>query len=307
MNRTRAGHHLTNVSDAMTVESKVPEPTRADLPVTRLSGGGRRDDERAEYAAPAEHAVPEAGLLDEADEQAGHAHPADRDEDRDGGRRRRPRWFAITLIVLLGVVAVAVLTPLTVAARIWYQARQDETPRSDAIIVLGAAQYNGRPSPTLQWRLQHALNLYRKGVAGSIVTVGGKQPGDTYTEAAAGRRWLVERGGVPAAKVVAVPVGRDTLESMRAVGREFDRLGWRTGIIVTDPWHGLRSKRMAEDSGIKAAASPTRSGPSVQTRETQFHYIVRETGGYLSYVLFGKSVSVPSETIKTVPDQTRVP
>ncbi|GLZ11014.1 hypothetical protein Acsp04_12490 [Actinomadura sp. NBRC 104425] len=224
--------------------------------------------------------------------------------ERRGRRaRRRPRWFVITVSVVLGLLAVAVLTPLTVAWRVWYQARQDERPRSDAIIVLGAAQYNGVPSPTLQWRLQHALNLYRDGVAPVIVTVGGKQPGDNYTEADSGKRWLVDRGGVPADRVVSVPVGADTLESMKAVGAEYRRRGWRTGVIVTDPWHGLRSKRMASDNGIEAASSPTRSGPSVQTRDTQFHYIVRETGGYLSYVLFGKSVAVPSETIVTTPGQ----
>jgi len=85
---------------------------------------------------------------------------------------------------------------------------------------------------------------------------------------------------------------------MKAVGDRFKQLGLHSGVIVTDPPHGLRAKRMAEDNGIKAAASPTRSGPSVQTRDTQFHYIVRETGGYLSYIFFGKSLKTPSETIK---------
>lgn len=221
--------------------------------------------------------------------------------ERDGrGRRRRSRWVTVPVSVVAALLAIAVLTPLTVGARVWYQARQDERPRSDAIIVLGAAQYNGVPSPTLKWRLQHALDLYRDGVAPAIVTVGGKAPGDNYTEAAAGRTWLIEKGGVPAGKVFAVPVGRDTLESLRAAGREFDRHHWSSAVIVTDPWHGLRSKRMAEDQGIRAAASPTRSGPSVQTRGTQFNYIVRETGGYLSYVLLGKSVQVPDETAKRI-------
>jgi uncharacterized SAM-binding protein YcdF (DUF218 family) len=202
--------------------------------------------------------------------------------------------------ILCGLVAIVVLTPLTVGLRVWYQARQDERPRSDAIIVLGAAQYNGVPSPTLKWRLQHALDLYRDGVAPAIVTVGGKAPGDNYTEAGAGRTWLIEEGGAPASKVFAVPVGRDTLQSLKAVAEEFDRHHWASAVIVTDPWHGLRSKKMAEDQGIEAAASPTRSGPSVQTRDTQFHYIVRETGGYLSYVLLGKSIQVPRETIKRI-------
>jgi len=234
--------------------------------------------------------------------------PDDRDErprarGRGRGRRERHRrslWFTIPVSVLTGLIAIVILTPLTVGTRIWYQARQDERPRSDAIIVLGAAQYNGVPSPTLRWRLQHALDLYRAGVAPAIVTVGGKAPGDNFTEAESGRRWLIQRGGVPASKVIAVPVGRDTLESFEAVGKEYKRLHWSSGVIVTDPWHGLRSKRMAAANGIKAAVSPTRSGPSVQTRDTQFHYIVRETGGYLSYVLLGKSVKAPSETIKII-------
>ncbi|MES9541112.1 MULTISPECIES: YdcF family protein [unclassified Actinomadura] len=238
---------------------------------------------------------PEDDEADGPDERAGGPR-----RSRGRGRWRRSPWFRVPAGVLIGLLAVAVLTPLTVGARIWYQARQDERPRSDAIIVLGAAQYNGVPSPTLKWRLQHALELYRAGVAPAIVTVGGKAPGDNYTEAGAGRSWLIGKGGVPASKVFAVPVGRDTLESMKAVGKEFDRHHWSSGVIVTDPWHGLRSKKMAEDSGIKAAASPTRSGPSVQTRDTQFHYIVRETGGYLSYVLLGKSVQVPDETIKRI-------
>ncbi|KAB2345571.1 YdcF family protein [Actinomadura rudentiformis] len=229
------------------------------------------------------------------------------DDLPEGARRRReprPRWLVLTMSVVLGLLAIAVLTPLVVGWRVWYQARQDEHPKSDAIIVLGAAQYNGVPSPTLKWRLQHALNLYRAGVAPRIVTVGGKQPNDNFTEAGSGRRWLIEKGGVPADRVIAVGEGRDTLQSMKAVGREFKRLDLHSGVIVTDPWHGLRSKRMAEDNGIKAAASPTRSGPSVQTRDTQMQYIVRETGGYLSYVLLGKSWKPPSETIKgsTPPD-----
>ncbi|TDD89821.1 YdcF family protein [Actinomadura rubrisoli] len=236
---------------------------------------------------------------DEADEAEGRPRGRAR-KGRRAGRPRRSLWFVIPVSVVVGLIAIAVLTPLAVGTRIWYQARQDERPRSDAIIVLGAAQYNGVPSPTLKWRLQHALDLYRSGVAPAIVTVGGKAPGDAFTEADSGRRWLIQRGGVPAAKVVAVPVGRDTRESLRAVGKEYKRLHWSSGVIVTDPWHGLRSKRMAEDNGIKAAASPTRSGPSVQTRDTQLQYIVRETGGYLSYVLLGKSVKPPSETIKSI-------
>jgi uncharacterized SAM-binding protein YcdF (DUF218 family) len=204
------------------------------------------------------------------------------------GRPRHGRPVAWALRVFVVLLTVAVLTPLAVGLRVWYQARQDERPKSDAILVLGAAQYNGVPSPTLEWRLRHALTLYRDGVAPAIVTVGGKRAGDNFTEADAGRRWLVAKG-VPTGRVVSVPQGSDTLSSMKAVGARYRRLGWHSAVIVTDPWHGLRSKRMAEGNGIKAAASPTRSGPSVQTRDTQFRYIVRETGGYLWYVVVARA------------------
>jgi uncharacterized SAM-binding protein YcdF (DUF218 family) len=133
----------------------------------------------------------------------------------------------------------------------------------------------------------HALKLYDKGVAPAIVTVGGKRPGDNFTEAATGRRWLATHG-VPASKVVEVSTGYDTLTSLEAIGHRYRELKWHTAVIVTDPWHSLRSQAMAADNGIKAAVSPTRSGPSVQTRDTQFHYIVRETGGYLWYVTAGR-------------------
>ena len=208
--------------------------------------------------------------------------------DRGGQRLRRrggrARW---PLRVLLLVIALVVVVPLIVASRVWYAARQDSQPRSDAIIVLGAAQYNGRPSPTLEWRLVHALKLYNRGVAPAIVTVGGKRPGDTYTEAVAGRRWLAAHG-VPESRLVAVSAGYDTLTSLEAVGHRYRQLQWHSAVIVTDPWHSLRSRTMAADNGIHAAVSPTRSGPSVQTRDTQFHYIVRETGGYLWYVTAGR-------------------
>jgi uncharacterized SAM-binding protein YcdF (DUF218 family) len=189
---------------------------------------------------------------------------------------------------VLALLAVVILAPLAVAGRVWYDARQDSHPKSDAIIVLGAAQYNGRPSPTLEWRLVHALKLYRRGVAPAIVTVGGKRPGDRYTEATAGRRWLIDHG-IPESKLVAVSEGADTLTSLAAVGRAYKELDWRTAVIVTDPWHSLRSRTMAADNGIEAAVSPTRSGPSVQTRDTQFHYITRETGGYLWYITLGRA------------------
>ena len=123
-----------------------------------------------------------------------------------------------------------------------------------------------------------------------IVTVGGKKSGDQFTEAEAGRDYLAQ-AGVPGDALLAVPEGVDTLESMRAVAAEFDDRGWRTAVLVTDPWHAMRAERMAEDAGMEATSSPTRQGPAVQTRATQFRYILRETAAYLLYRGTGESVA----------------
>ena len=188
--------------------------------------------------------------------------------------------------ILAAIVLVPVLVFLGTAARVWWVARSDSHPRSDAIVVLGASQFDGRPSQVFQHRLDHALHLWEDGVAPRIVTVGGGRPGDRFTEAAAGQRYLQQHG---ATSVVAVPVGSDTLESLKAVDAEFEERGWTSAVIVTDPWHSLRSRRMAQDLGIEASTSPTRSGPAVATRGTEVRYIARETAAYLYYRLFHRS------------------
>ena len=154
--------------------------------------------------------------------------------------------------------------------------------------MLGSAQYNGRPSAVLRSRLNHALALYRTGVATRIITVGGNRSGDAYTEAGAGASYLREQG-VPASAVVTVGYGSDTLESMQMVAKVYASHGWRTAVLVTDPWHELRTEQMARDAGIDAVGSPTRSGPVVQTRQTELRYVVRETAAYLYYRIFHRS------------------
>jgi uncharacterized SAM-binding protein YcdF (DUF218 family) len=171
----------------------------------------------------------------------------------------------------------------SVPLRVWWTARQDQRPHSDVLLVLGASQYNGTPSPVLKARLAHALVLYQDRVASRIVTVGGKRPGDRFTEAASGKDWLVARG-VPAAAVVAVETGTDTLTSLQAVDAEMGRHRWHSAVIVTDPWHSFRSREMARHLGIRAATSPTRSGPVVQERYTEGRYVIRESGAYLSWM-----------------------
>jgi uncharacterized SAM-binding protein YcdF (DUF218 family) len=157
------------------------------------------------------------------------------------------------------------------------------------VVVLGAAQYDGTPSSIFAARLRHAEALYEEGVAPRIVTAGGSRSGDSFTEAEAGRRYLIDRG-VPAKDVVAVGEGTDTLGSLQAVAERAAKDGWSSALVVSDPWHSLRARTMARDSGLEAWTSPTRSGPVVQTRETQARYIVRETAALLFYRLTHASV-----------------
>ena len=192
--------------------------------------------------------------------------------------------------VLAAAVIAAFLVVASTALAIWWTARQDSRPASDAIVVLGTAQYNGVPSSFFEARLEHAIALYEDDVAPVIVTVGGKADGDQFTEAEAGRAYLAD-AGIPEDALLAVEEGVDTLESMRVVAAAFAERGWRSAVLVTDPWHAMRAQRMAEDSGMEAESSPTRQGPAVRTRATQFRYIVRETAAYLLYRATGESVA----------------
>ena len=192
-------------------------------------------------------------------------------------------------VIGAAVAAVLLMTGATALA-IWWTARQDSRPGSDAIVVLGSAQYNGVPSSIFEARLEHALELYEEGVAPVIVTVGGKATGDQFSEAEAGREYLAD-AGVPDDALLAVQEGVDTLESMRVVSAAFGERGWSSAVLVTDPWHAMRAERMAEDAGMDASSSPTRQGPAVQTRTTQFRYILRETAAYLLYRVTGESVA----------------
>lgn len=212
--------------------------------------------------------------------------PPGRRPTAPGPVRSGMTWGARLLVgALVMVLAVVGVTAL----RVWQVARVDDQRPADAVVVLGAAQYNGEPSAVLAARLKHAEQLWRDGIAPRIITVGGGATGDRYTEAEASRDWLIEQG-VPSTAVEAVPEGADTLRSLEAVAATAQERGWESALLVSDPWHSLRARTMARDAGLEAWTSPTRSGPIVQTRETQLRYIYRETGALLFYELTHASV-----------------
>ncbi|HEX6335615.1 MAG TPA: YdcF family protein [Jiangellaceae bacterium] len=204
--------------------------------------------------------------------------------------RTRKSWAAIARRAVVAVLALVLLWVISVPVRVWWDARGENHRPSDAIIVLGAAQYNGRPSPVLEARLRKARSLWDEGAADVIVTVGGGADGDVTTEADAGREWLID-DGVPGDAIVPVASGSNTQTSLEEVGEVFEANGWETAILVTDPWHTFRAKAMARSSGIDPVSAPARSGPVVQTREAQARYILRESLAYYRWRLTGDSGS----------------
>lgn len=163
-------------------------------------------------------------------------------------------------VALLGLGG-AILLAGYATLRIWDQGERDEQRPADAIVVLGAAQYDGRPSPVLLARLEHAVSLYQRGVAPLLVVTGGKATGDWTTEAAVARAFAIEHG-VPASAILLEDRGRTTLESMRSVGAMLRGRGLRSAVFVSDRTHMLRVLRMARDQGVNGWGSPTGSSPT---------------------------------------------
>lgn len=190
------------------------------------------------------------------------------------------RW----LMALALFVAVAVpLFVLSVAGAVIWQARIDQARPADAIVVLGAAQYNGRPSPVLQARLDHALALYRQGYAPLMVVTGGKQPGDVYTEADAGQMYLIARG-VPASAILMESQSHDTWDNLKGVQVQLEKRHVKRLLIVSDGFHILRAKLMARALGFTSYGSPAKDSPIRPWTLEEMGYVVRETGGILAFL-----------------------
>jgi uncharacterized SAM-binding protein YcdF (DUF218 family) len=197
--------------------------------------------------------------------------------------RRHPVLASLAFVLLLVVGFVA-----GCGIVVWRAAHHDdasEIDRADAIVVLGAAQYDGEPSPVFAGRLDHAALLFEQGRADRVLVLGAGQPGDRFTEAEAGRDYLVEKG-VPEEAIVPVPEGHTTFGSLRAAAPVMREAGMDSAFLVSDPWHNARVERMARDLGIDGHASATwRSAATSQ--DTRAEGYVRETFAYLYYRVFG--------------------
>jgi uncharacterized SAM-binding protein YcdF (DUF218 family) len=190
------------------------------------------------------------------------------------------------LLLLTGAAIGGAALLAYVAFRIDAQGSLDERRPADAIVVLGAAQFNGTPGGVFEARLQHAVDLYHEGVAPYLVVTGGKLPGDRTTEAATARRWAIDHG-VPAGAILAENKGRSTLESLENVAAIFRERGLTSAVFVSDETHMLRVLRMATDLGIVGWGSPTRTSASDREPVRRAQAMVHEIGGLLAYYLGG--------------------
>jgi vancomycin permeability regulator SanA len=200
-------------------------------------------------------------------------------------RIRRHPVLSVLAFALLIVVTVVGLSAVTV----WREAHHDDASdveTADAIVVLGAAQYDGTPSPVFKGRLDHALLMYQQGRAQHVFVLGSNQPGDRTTEAASGRDYLID-SGIPASSVESLPVGHTSWESLRAADKVMNERGFHSAFLVSDPWHNARIERMASDLGFRGYASATWTS-AYDTQATRLTEYARETFAYLYYRLGGR-------------------
>ena len=185
----------------------------------------------------------------------------------------KPRSYFRMTAAIISVVLIAWVVSMVMVER---AGRRDEAQEADAIVVLGAAQYVGRPSPVLRARVDHAVSLWKRGLAPTLILTGGTGVGDTTSEAAVARKYAMSRG-VPDRAIVVEIKGRTTSESMRAVARIMDDREQHSVILVSDPFHMLRLSILARRFGLEPYTSPTRTSPITSNREEHWKYMVSES------------------------------
>jgi len=185
---------------------------------------------------------------------------------------------ALTIVrrILTVVVVTAFALWLISAAAVMVWSSRDEARPANAIVVLGAAQYAGRPSPVLRARLDHALDLWHKHLGQLLILTGGTGERDTTSEAAVGRTYAIKHG-VPDTVILMETEGRTTSESMRAVAGMLEARGLQTALLVSDPFHMLRLRILARRFGFIPYTSQTRTSPISPNREQRWKYIFSES------------------------------
>ncbi len=193
-------------------------------------------------------------------------------------------------VLLAGGVAITLAGGFA-TFRVWQQGERDEQRPADAIVVLGAAQYDGRPTRVFAARLDHAVALWHSGLARSFIVTGGKLPGDRTTEAAVARQYAIDRD-VPDEAIFGEDEAHNTLESLRSVAAMMRERGLRSAVFVSDPTHMLRVLRIAADLGIEAYGSPTRTSPVEADLQLRALATAHEVGALAVYFLTGGTPTI---------------
>lgn len=194
--------------------------------------------------------------------------------------------FKIARRIFVFILLLIIIVPTYVALNIWSTAHHATPVTSDAIVILGAAQDNGVPTPILLERIKQAEAAFHSGLAPRIITVGAGQKGDNFTEASASYQTLL-RDGIKHNHITEIAIGQDTLSSTIAYVGYMKLHGLASVLIVTDPYHCYRAMAEAKDLGVKASCDPVQSGPG-SLKATGIKYMVRETGAYLAYKTVGQ-------------------
>jgi uncharacterized SAM-binding protein YcdF (DUF218 family) len=189
-------------------------------------------------------------------------------------------------LLMLAVLAVVVLPVLYVSVRIGQQSVRDEAQPSDVILVLGAAEYRGRPSQVLRARLDHALELYRQKFAPRIMTTGGAGGDPVFTEGGVGQSYLIKQG-VPAESIIVENEADSTVESAAKAGEIMRRMGLNSVIVVSDGYHIYRVKKMLQAYGMSVYGSPRKERTNDPIKE-QWNYVKQAIG----YLLWRAGVAV---------------
>lgn len=193
---------------------------------------------------------------------------------REGAKAKR------AIVIVRRLLSAAVLAIFCVwlgsAVAVLFWSSRDEARPADSIVVLGAAQYAGKPSPVLRARLDHALDLWNRHLASVLILTGGIGTRDTTSEAAVGRNYA-KKHGVPDSAILIENEGRTTSESMRAVAGMLEVRGLQSALLVSDPFHMLRLRILARRFGFTPYTSPTRTSPISPNREERWKYIFSES------------------------------
>jgi uncharacterized SAM-binding protein YcdF (DUF218 family) len=201
--------------------------------------------------------------------------------DESAKLHRPMRWW----LLLLGLLAAGVLTFLVVTAiQIVHAASLQEVPRTDAIVVFGAAEYSGHPSPVLKARLDHALDLFHRRLAPVIITTGGAASDPTFTEGGVGKNYLMHHG-VPERSVIAETQGRDTSESAERVAVIMRANGLHSCIAVSDAYHVFRIRKLLEHENVHPVYVAPRPDSRPRSALQRIEAVLRESTSYLLWRL----------------------